>query len=932
MRKYEDSVSSAVTGLPVYLAEISVQNADTTPAQLYSDNGVTPLTQPALTDGLGLFSFYVADGAYTLIVADPGGANPRTFTNVEIYEDARNVSVPIGEAGLVLPSAGARAGLVLGFDGSGQPVATPLLPGPAGAPGGNILAVGLWTEVVAGMDLSAVIASGARRFCTSGYASTKYGAASYRILASVADAAEYSELSATGVGHYSRHGQNIWWCQLDATHRAVLSTDWPRAEMFGAVPDATYDYASDLWSGTDNQPAIQAMLDYGTYCGGGAVYLSSGAYLIGKSLHAGYGDQFVGTKLYGQGVAYAGQAFAGTAIVHNFSQGMAINYQGQRHGYCLGIEFVGPNVKYLSVNGHCGVGTPAVDDTNPANWINPALWVGAGNTHSPLAAVTLDAYSGAQPAGTDPLTGLTYTRYPDVAYPAASGIVGQFNRALSSVLHLEGGSQGYAVGVCIQPGDSDGNGDFVQINSWSTEYTQYAISVGQTQSRSVRIDYLSMGIVYCAMTSNRHGRRNGQFGGELRHFTASGIIRVMEIGSTSIVGSLRFGNCYIEAGWQLGTCNGASSVEVPISFSNIKASFSLQDLGGRGVPAFMWGHPTSAAGTTVPLTFRDGELGDMPYVADFRGVNVRMDNVSIRPVHTGTTAGIAVIPRFMAFAHNATMGWSCPSFRSRGQDHRIYSQPRNLTDGTLAGGGTSRLTDGNSTMGYRDVGTPFWMSAVQPQSETDADPVRHPQRTGTLAPSGLTLTSDLTTLTDDDAPIRLRLEGTMPTLAGDPSIRWGGVAGTILRETATGTLFAVYSYNGATGAFKARILSNYKLVSGTYQLYDSTGWVTATSQFSPYYAGWSTPIRPLYADFASGSAAVTNLQRLDGSAATAAEIVNGDSIVVNLDRDSHLLSANATITALNLGAKTLSLSGSGAAASATTQRITGLLRQPPANL
>lgn len=124
MRKYEDSVSSAINGLPVYLAEISVLNGDGSPAQLYSDQGITPLAQPVLTNGLGFYSFFIPDGTYTLVIAGPGGVNPVSFPNTEMYEDARNVSVPPGEPGITLPSIGVRSGTLLGFDSpSGLPIA-----------------------------------------------------------------------------------------------------------------------------------------------------------------------------------------------------------------------------------------------------------------------------------------------------------------------------------------------------------------------------------------------------------------------------------------------------------------------------------------------------------------------------------------------------------------------------------------------------------------------------------------------------------------------------------------------------------------------------------------------------------------------------------------------------------------------------------------
>lgn len=123
MRKVEGTVSSGTTGLPVLHAQVRVLKADTTPAQLYSDQGVTPLVQPVLSNGLGYWSFFIADGTYTRIIANPDGSNPITFLNEEMYEDARNVSVPVGEAAVSLPSVGARMGRVLGFDSAGLPLA-----------------------------------------------------------------------------------------------------------------------------------------------------------------------------------------------------------------------------------------------------------------------------------------------------------------------------------------------------------------------------------------------------------------------------------------------------------------------------------------------------------------------------------------------------------------------------------------------------------------------------------------------------------------------------------------------------------------------------------------------------------------------------------------------------------------------------------------
>ena len=107
MIKYQDTVLSASAtgdkGAPVFQAQVRVLKADSTPAQLYSDNGVTTLAQPVLTDSLGRFAFYVADGTYSIVVADPAGANPVTETGVQIF-DVSGISSRVDSI-LAIPSA-----------------------------------------------------------------------------------------------------------------------------------------------------------------------------------------------------------------------------------------------------------------------------------------------------------------------------------------------------------------------------------------------------------------------------------------------------------------------------------------------------------------------------------------------------------------------------------------------------------------------------------------------------------------------------------------------------------------------------------------------------------------------------------------------------------------------------------------------------------
>lgn len=88
MRKYFDT-AFLITSVPAVGAYVYVYQSDgVTLAQLYSDNGVTPLANPVTTDRTGFYSFYVADGTYTLqyVLA---GTVLRTIAGVEIFDEAQ---------------------------------------------------------------------------------------------------------------------------------------------------------------------------------------------------------------------------------------------------------------------------------------------------------------------------------------------------------------------------------------------------------------------------------------------------------------------------------------------------------------------------------------------------------------------------------------------------------------------------------------------------------------------------------------------------------------------------------------------------------------------------------------------------------------------------------------------------------------------------
>lgn len=143
MLKYDNTVSSTATGQPIYGAQVAVYEVDANnnngaQAAIYADEaGTMPLSQPILTDQAGYFAFYIGDGKYNISVMT--GTVEISRTNITMVDSLqlkqRALLVPVNEDSGTLPPAGARAGMLLGFDpadGSPTALAPNSFPGPTG--------------------------------------------------------------------------------------------------------------------------------------------------------------------------------------------------------------------------------------------------------------------------------------------------------------------------------------------------------------------------------------------------------------------------------------------------------------------------------------------------------------------------------------------------------------------------------------------------------------------------------------------------------------------------------------------------------------------------------------------------------------------------------------------------------------------------------
>jgi hypothetical protein len=94
MQKFFD-VIQARSGDALANVTITVYNSAGNPATLYSDNGVTVKANPTTTNADGEYSFYAANGTYSLTISNPGYTT-ETRTGVLLYDAADGSAATLG--------------------------------------------------------------------------------------------------------------------------------------------------------------------------------------------------------------------------------------------------------------------------------------------------------------------------------------------------------------------------------------------------------------------------------------------------------------------------------------------------------------------------------------------------------------------------------------------------------------------------------------------------------------------------------------------------------------------------------------------------------------------------------------------------------------------------------------------------------------------
>src|SRR4051812_17599431 len=157
---------------------------------------------------------------------------------------------------------------------------------------------------------SMTVPTGTDMISTSGFRTLGKGAPTY--------------IRATGLPSW---GQGIWWFADAAGAQFQISESCPDLMMFGGYDDGSKAYNTNTVLGTDNAPAMNALLYYCQLYGYATAYVPAGKFAFDDTIHVGYGaGTTIGTysrvNVRGAGAMYTSWSsvvgFPGTCFIARF--------------------------------------------------------------------------------------------------------------------------------------------------------------------------------------------------------------------------------------------------------------------------------------------------------------------------------------------------------------------------------------------------------------------------------------------------------------------------------------------------------------------------------------------------------------------------------------------------------------------------------------
>lgn len=698
--------------------------------------------------------------------------------------------------------------------------------------------------------------------------------------------------------------------------------------MAGAVADGIWnrDGNWNISGGTDNTRAIQDCIDAHAFfdlCD--HVYFPLGQFRIASPLHCHTGTYYPtpSVKLLGAGFSWRGSqrgqkpgepgAGGGCLILCDFSDAFAVGVSSA--GFtCRGIAFVGRN--YAWIRGQeLGV-EPKVDDTVADNWVDPGLSANAASRTAPYACFAIDPYLGPHDAGSYP----PYLPPPWVP-----------ERVIANSTDIEIDEcyiGGFVVGIVDQPGGYDGNGDFLKTRRCLIECCQYALSIGNSQSRNVLRDSNTYYYCYCIETTKVHGARVGKMSGLSVNCACDRCIQIFQFGSTFYSGPIVYQSLYAEGLWRLGDVETNSVAETSVTFIDVQCFMNGESPLTRGAPATWLGSAgTFTSGHPVKITFIDCMFGQYPSVISFdfdsacidaNGLDLR-SNAQVWPKGDYRGAGLRALP-YEQFASNATAdGLVLYDGQSRSGRMRLKFCQYNVDAGRPTPENISVIFAG-PRQESSDRHHPACTYAQSLVESTDRN------KEGVWLPS--------TAHVLDKAAIRSaslinrNLTFTLPSdWRASPSLAYRGpLPGDVILDQSTGSVFFVHSQSRLTGVVAATLQNNFRSFNRGTTFVTAVPIDLSTGSFVIINSRLFTPTKFLEGDLHAGSPVVTWGGNAGGRySSMTKDLANGDYLYVDAMRDSPIDPEQSEISAVTAGS--FSLAGP---ASYSTRRRLGVFIRPGA--
>lgn len=735
-----------------------------------------------------------------------------------------------------------------------------------GDPGGNIMAVGLFTAlsimtVDAGTDI----------IQTAGHHTPGKGVARYKRWS-----APMTALPAWG--------ENVWWVTLIDGSKWMLAEGRPTSDMFGTYGDAVRAYLSDTVTGTDVTAIINKLTYYAeSEWGNGIAVLSRGGHRTSDTIHVGMGTSFRSVHLIGEvehpwATRHDNQtAFPSAEIKAERNDRPAVNVQGARSSSVTHVSVEGPlYARAINLGLGRSDGGETMDDTDAADWL-PGTALHTNGQYNPGAGIAIDAFSGVAPVGA----------YPAVAYPFATT---QYGKNYSSEVTLEGCKiAGFSVGVVVQPCDADGNGDFVRMRGCSTTECVYGVSIGNGQSRNVEISNHNYIHLHTFIVNGKHGKQRGKLGGPIINLSGGQSVQLFDL-NMGFAGLVEFITHYSEGLWRFGNAVGKGNIhhngEITMTAATGDGMFPL-----RGVPANILGttaFPT-VGGSTDTAVVLSGTLA-VPSVGVIS--TSQLETRALRVICVQRD-GSGPISAAHAQLNNALCGgiFVASSLFARrvvrlGTSHTIF----NTVTGAVIGAG---IWDGKTWGASRRIhGCPIEakeLTAVQ----SPYSPVPIPAEPSTYGETSLT-SKTLTGTT---------FTFTVAGIGADAERRHAQV-GDVLWHDASDSLFVITAR--ATNNITATLLNNH-LNTGGVITHPGGAINLATGSYHFFSGRYYIPDYPVFGTFTAASPTITDVGTGENVFGTDADFVNGDYVAVNA-LEEHVIGVGRTVSSRDVGARTITMS------------------------